>query len=232
MTRMPPFSFGSLLMLLALVSCTSGDEPADNADPAGNLQIVRGYYVFGHEVREFRPCGEEEALWVIDGTALLKSLHRELAAGTVPYSKVFVVVAGRVEAPPDEGFGADYPGAVVVEEVLYAALEGFGCDFDWNGFLYRAQGNEPFWSLEVTPAGMRLIRPGHPDLIWAGVEEITILDAVVFRATGDGTRPDVKLYIEPAPSRDTMSGAYYGLSAWLILDGEAFAGSALRGSTE
>jgi uncharacterized membrane protein len=232
MTRLHRSTLGSLLILIALVSCTSGDEPADSADPAAGPRIIRGYYVFGHEVREFRPCGEDEALWVIDQTALLKSLHFELAAGTMPYAEVFVVVAGRTGAPPADGFGADYAGAVTIEEVIYAALEGFGCDFDWSRFTYRAQGNEPSWTLEVTPAGMRLIRPGHPDLTWEGVEEITVLNAVVFRATGDDTHPGVKLYIEPGPIRDTMSGAYYGLSAKLVLDGEAFAGSALRGSAE
>ena len=86
MTRLHRSTVGSLLIIMALASCTSGDKRADDTDPAGDLQIVRGYYVFGHEVREFRPCGEEEALWVIDRTALLKSLHRELAPGTPPYA--------------------------------------------------------------------------------------------------------------------------------------------------
>ena len=231
------------LLILGLTSCTSGDGndhktrdvPPDKVDQAGavepaeDIEIVRGHYVFGHEVRSLRPCGENEALWVVDRTNLIKDLHGELAPGTVPYSEVFVAVAGRIGPPPDEGFGAEYPGALTVEEVIYVAFEGFGCDFDWSRFLYRAQGNEPFWALEVLATGMRLTRPGQPGMTWTEVSEIRREGAVIFRGAGGGL-PPVKLVIEADPSRDTMSGAYYGLSARLVLDGQTFTGHALRGA--
>jgi hypothetical protein len=36
------------------------------APGAPESQIVRGFAVHGHEVRSFRPCGSDEALWAID----------------------------------------------------------------------------------------------------------------------------------------------------------------------
>jgi len=232
-----------LVLFLGVGSCTSGDgedarsrdvpvdkvDQANAADTVGDIEIVRGHYVFGHEVRSLRPCGEDEALWVFDRTNLLKGLHGELAPGTTPYAEVFVVATGRVGPPPDEGFGADYPGAWTIDDVIYAAFEGFGCDFDWSRFLYRAQGNEPFWMLEVLPTGMRLTRPGHPDLNWTEVNQNRTEGAVIFRGIGGGN-PPVELVIEAGPSRDTMSGAYYGLSARLVLGDQIFKGHALRGT--
>ena len=112
--------------------------------------------------------------------------------------------------------------------MVYVAFEGFGCDFDWRRFLYRAQGNEPFWALEVLATGMRLTRPGQPGMNWTEVSEIRREGAVIFRGAG-GEHPPVKLVIEASPSRDTMSGAYYSLSAQLVLDENTLKGHALRG---
>ncbi len=231
-------------LLSGLNSCTSGGDTdddnrgattgdtgrTDTIMPASDLEIVRGHYVFGHEVRSLRPCGEDEALWVLDRTNLLKDLHGELTSGTTPYAEIFVVAAGRIRPPQEDGFGADYSGTLTVEDVIYAAVEGFGCDFDLSRFIYRALGNEPFWMLEVRQSEMRLTRPGHPVLMWADVNHKETEGGVVFHATG-GDRPAVELAIEKRPGRDTMSGAYFGLSATLVLDGQTFTGHALRGTT-
>jgi uncharacterized membrane protein len=235
--------FAGTVYFMATASCTSDNndarnrhgEPADKSAetgtsaPINDITIVRGHYVFGHEVRSFRPCGEDETLWVVDGTDLLRDLHTELAPKTTPYAEIFVVAAGRIGPSPADGFGADYPGALSIEKVIYAAFEGFGCDFDWGNFTYRAQGNEPFWMVDVLPSEMRFARPGHDDQTWTHVRKDQTDDAVIFHAIGED-RSTIQLVIETGPSRDTMSGAYYGLSARLILDGKTFTGSALQGS--
>ncbi len=236
-------ALAAIVVIFCLSACTSDDgdnsgnrdtasgktESAEAKASAGDLIVIRGHYVFGHEVRSFRPCGKDKALWVVDGTDLLKNLHTELAPKTPPYAEIFVVAAGRVGPSPADGFGADYPGALSIEKVIYAAFEGFGCDFDWSNFTYRAQGNEPFWMVDVLPGEMRLARPGHDDQAWTNVKKDQTGNAVIFHAIGED-RSTIQLVIEPGPSRDTMSGAYYGLSARLILDGETFTGSALQGS--
>jgi uncharacterized membrane protein len=233
-----------LVALIGLVSCTSGDggedssrdvssenvEQTEGTETAPGLQTIRGHYVFGHEIRTFRPCGQDEELWVFDRSNLLKELHEEMAPETVPYAEIFVVATGRIGPPVDEGFGAEFPGAVTVEDVIYATFEGFDCGFDWSRFFYRAQGNEPSWMLEVFEAEMRLTRPGYPDLVWADTKESRSEGTVTFHAAGGGDHPPVELVIELAPSRDTMSGAYYGLSARLVLGDQTLKGNALRGA--
>ena len=209
-------------LVVLLAPFVLGGCASENAD---ELQVTRGHYVFGHEVRSLRPCGEEEALWVIDRSGLLARLHAELTPGTEPYAEVFAMVAGRVGVPTD-GFGADYPGALAVKDILYVAFEGFGCDFDWGRFIYRAQGNEPFWMVEVRSGEMRLTRPGEPDLVWTDVTESSSARGVVIRSRN----PPVELHIGPGPGRDTMSGAYFGLSARLLVEGKTLAGNALRGT--
>ena len=228
---------------LSGVACSTGDgDDSQHRDIAvvgetergvgtadTDLAIVRGHYVYGHEVRTLRPCGASEALWVDDQTHLLRSLHDELTPGHAPYAEVFVVVAGRLGAAPETGFGADHSQSLSVEEVIYAAGEGFGCEFDWNRFRYRAQGNEPFWTLQVFGNAMRLSRPGQNDQKWTAMHESRTADTVIFQAASEnGSR--MELVIQAGPSRDSMSGAYYGLSAKLTIDAQIFTGYALRGA--
>jgi putative lipoprotein len=232
-----------LVLLPSLSSCGSrtggdsaagdvpADEPGPTADkrPASALPVVRGHYRFGHEIRELRPCGRDEVLWVVDRTGLLKILHEELITATSRDAEIFVVTAGSTGPPPAEGFGADYAGSIAVTEVFYAAFEGFGCDFDWSRFALRAQGNEPFWTLELAGNEIRLNRPGVPEWTWTGVQMSRAGEAMIIEGRPD-TLPPIRLVVEAKPSRDDMSGAYYGLSAQLELGGQSYQGNALRGS--
>ncbi|UCH84261.1 MAG: hypothetical protein JSW50_00815 [Candidatus Latescibacterota bacterium] len=232
-----------VLLLLALASCASDDDgknsnesqSADHLAMKGadasntGLETVRGHYVFGHEVRSFKPCGKDEAIWVIDSTGLLKTLYAELAPKTQPYAEIFVVANGRIGPPPADGFGADYPGSLSIVKVTYATFEGFGCDFDWNNFTYRAQGNEPFWMVDILRDELRLARPGSDDQTWTHVKKDKTDDAVIFHAIAEN-QSTIQLVIESKPGRDSMSGAYYGLSARLILDGESYTGYAIQGT--
>jgi putative lipoprotein len=224
-----------LVFLLGLGSCSSGEKadppPADAGEPASTVTtaIIRGHLIIGHEIRSLRPCGQDDELWVIDRTDLLADLHAELTAGAQPYAEVFAVVGGRTVPPPTEGFGADFAGALTVTEVLYVAGEGLDCDFAWDRFLFRAQGNEPFWTVEVLPDRMSLTRPGQDDLVWTEVRETRTEEALNFVGLGENQAP-IELIITADPGRDTMSGAYYGLSARLDFAGQSFTGNALKGT--
>jgi uncharacterized membrane protein len=167
----------------------------------GHYTIIRGHYTFGHEVRALRPCGEEEDLWVIDRTDMLPQLFRQLVGPLKGDPRISVITTGSTGPAPAEGFGAEYAGTVTIDEVVYAALEGFECDFDVTGFVYRAYGNEPFWMVEVLPGAMR----------------------------GGGGEIPATLTIEPGPGYDNMSGSYFHHKARFDLDGEIFTGAALRG---
>jgi putative lipoprotein len=207
----------SAVMALAASACGDG---------APESQIFRGLAVHGNEVRSFRPCGSDEALWAIDPQGVLWQVHNELAPGSEPYEEVFAVVAGRPGPAPTEGFGAEYPGRLDIDEVLYVAREGFGCDTDLSGFDYRAYGNEPFWNVELSAAGLRLNRLGSAAQTWADVREQTIERDVRYEADG----PPIELTLVREPCRDSMSGAYFAMSARLVLDEEELRGCALPGS--
>jgi putative lipoprotein len=196
------------------------------APAAPRTQIFRGLAVHGHEVRSFRPCGSEQALWAIDPQGVLWEIHNELVPRSEPYEEVFAVVAGRIGPAPTEGFGAEYPGLIDVDDVIYVAWEGFGCDTDMSGFDYRAYGNEPFWNVEVTSEGLRLNRLGSESQTWTAVREHTVKNGI--RYEGDGSPIELTLVHEPC--RDSMSGAYFGMSARLVLGAEELRGCALSGS--
>jgi putative lipoprotein len=203
---------------LAVASACGGDAP-------GSRQIFRGLAVHGHEVRSFRPCGSDEALWAIDPQGVLWEIHNELVPRSEPYEEVFAVVAGQMGPPPTEGFGADYPGRIEVDAVLYVAWEGFGCDTDLSGFDYRAYGNEPFWNVELSAGALRLNRLGSETRTWTDVQEQAIENGV--RYEGDG--PPIELTLVREPCRDSMSGAYFGMSARLVLGAVELRGCALPG---
>ena len=92
-----------------------------------SLQEWRGMLVWGHEVREFRSCDSEEAFWVVDETGDLWDRYREVDVGSEPYSRIFVVLRGRLEPPPVEGFGADYPATIRVCEIVSMEPETGEC---------------------------------------------------------------------------------------------------------
>jgi putative lipoprotein len=165
---------------------------------------------------------------VVDGSGRLWGLHAELAPGLEPYEEVFAVVRGANGPPPAEGFGSDYPGQIRIDELLYVAGEGLGCDFDWPRFAYRAQGNEPFWWAEVAPAGLRVGLLGEKERSWPTVRESGAAAKTLFLAEG-GPGEAATLSLLREPCRDSMSGAYYALSAVLALGERELRGCALPG---
>lgn len=225
------------LFALALAACGSdaptgqggAAPPAVGKSDSEEALVYRGHASYGHEVRSFRPCGEEDALWARDPSGYLWDLHAELAPGLEPYEEIFALVRGVEGPPPAEGFGADYPGEILVGEVLYAACEGLGCDFDWPRFRYRAQGNEPFWWAEVTPGGLRVGLLGEEDRSWPELREVSEEGRLSFIAEG-GPGSTAELRLLPEPCRDSMSGAYFGSSAVLSLGDRELRGCALPGS--
>ena len=98
-----------LLLLLPMAGC-SGDAADGEADArqAPVSEIIRGEYLFSHEVRALRPCGEEEDLWVIDPTQLLAKIYGQFVEGRTGDIRIRVVAKGRIGPPPTEGFGAGY----------------------------------------------------------------------------------------------------------------------------
>lgn len=215
------------LTALLAVSCSS-NRTEDLPDPARETRSYRGHAIYGHEVRSFRPCGWDEPLWAIEPDNLLWTLHEELTSRQEPYPEIFAVVEARETPAPVDGFGADYPGALRIEAVLYAGLEGPDCQENWSAFDYRVYGNEPFWSVEASEHRLRLSRLGSEDRLWDEISaERTAAGARYITADPSAMRAELTVTREPC--RDSMSGAYYGFSALMRIDEEDLRGCALQG---
>lgn len=214
-------------------STTAGSDGAapDASMPAAVDAVFRGHVVFGHEVRSFESCDSETLVWASDPSGRLWTLYRELATGRVPYEAVFAVVRGRLADPPDEGFGADYPGQLVVSDIDYMADEGFGCEQDWSAFAFRASGNEPFWSVSISQTGVRLSTPGEVGQPWTAVRVRTDGPIKRYDGTLDGGRA-VELEIARGACRDSMSGAFFGWTSALRLGPDVLRGCAVSGDGE
>lgn len=109
-----------------------------------------------------------------------------------------------------------------VQRVNYVPVEGFGCSFDWEGTMWQASGNEPFWTARVDEDGVTLRFPDR-DLITilAGKEP-----GPIFRGEG------VTLSFSDQQCADTMSGTDYGWIATLEFGGRSFRGCGFQGMAE
>jgi uncharacterized membrane protein len=191
-------------------------------------QIFKGYALFGHEVRSFQQCNTNEVLWAIDRRGILWQLHKELSPHQLPNIKLFAIVKGQRGPAPKEGFGADYAGSLLVEEVLYVAAEGFGCNYNWQQFSLRAIGNEPFWSVTVAADDIKVTQLGQPVADYKIVTKQQTKQGIYYQGKDMKSRL-VELAVIKKPCRDTMSGAYYGLTARLKLNGKELIGCAIPG---
>jgi uncharacterized membrane protein len=216
-----------LAVFLAAVTTGCEDRPAQLSPVPG---LFNGHFMGGHEVRSFRPCGQDDELWVIDTTGSLQGMHRELTKGRDPYQAIFTVVEGRRGLAPETGFGADYAETLQVARVLYGGIEGPDCATSWGEFSFRGQGNEPFWMVEVSTGGMRLARPGKPDLVWTRAGRERLADWIRWTGDPDASSPSIELRLTRESCRDSMSGAFFGYSAMLRFGGEAFYGCGVKGA--
>ena len=214
------------------VFACSGDSGADTAQATSirpTMTVLAGHAVFGHEVRTIRPCGEDSTLWAIDSTQLTWDVHRELSPGLEQYEEVFVVVEGSQADAPLDGFGADYDGAFNVDRVLYGATEGWGCDLDLSRFEFRLAGNEPFWTLVITDSAPELSRMDRPGQVWGEIRIETTETGLTYVGR-NGESGSLAVDLSEEPCRDSMSGAYHGYSATVMLGGEELRGCAIRGT--
>jgi hypothetical protein len=83
---------------------------------SAQTEAYRGFYVFGHEVRTFQPCGSDTVYWFRADEEISKQLrdtHQKLTLK--PYEPVYIEVQGHLTDKATEGFAADYNGQFVIE---------------------------------------------------------------------------------------------------------------------
>lgn len=90
---------------VAVVACE-----ACKGQRSGTIRMD-GWLTIGHEVRTFKPCDSNEALWSVGQSPAMKAIiaaYRQAPPDGQAYRPLFVVLAGELMDPPADGFGADY----------------------------------------------------------------------------------------------------------------------------
>lgn len=83
--------------------------------------IIAGEVVVGHEVRAIRPCGEPDASWLAGDSPALPTLmtaYHFVMSDAPAYTPLFMIITGRREQAPADGFGAQFPTAIRVSRVI------------------------------------------------------------------------------------------------------------------
>lgn len=189
-TRPTPSVWSACSLLLILFGCA---EP-----PVSSTTLVAGTLQWGTEgALYFQPCEREVELPLTDPDSLL--------GNAVRFASFY---AGRT---------AD--GGLEAQRINYLPTEGFGCGFDWDGVLWRAAGNEPFWMASVAEDGLTVQFAGEEPI----VVPVSLADQPVFRTDR------LELVFEDMMCQDTMADNRFGWTVTLTLDGSTFHGCGFQG---
>ena len=77
-------------------------------------QVLGGWVTIGHEVRSFLTCSNKTEHWLQGNSPALKEIttaYQKALPAAKPYTPLFMSLAGKVEIPPSDGFGAGYSTA-------------------------------------------------------------------------------------------------------------------------
>ncbi len=189
---------------------------------------VRGHLVWGHESRSFTECDSGREAWAINASGdELQAVYEELTS--VPYQPMFVEVRGEWVAAPDEGFAADYPEALRITKLLRAESEGFGCRLELGGVLFIANGNEPFWRLQVRADGITLRTMDASDEVLFALPERSEYAGLVTYYSKNDRDEEIRVTLERRRCVDSMSGARFAWAATVDFGGRRLAGCAAEG---
>ncbi|MET0533285.1 MAG: hypothetical protein ABW171_03590 [Steroidobacter sp.] len=242
-------------VLLTLAGCSKAPEPArPSAQPAAlppgaaapeetttdteppaesGLAIKRGIATLAADHNSFRPCGEQVDLWMVDQSEglLTRTFAGEKASDGAPL-KLYVEAYGERSTTAEDlpANATGYAGVFVMEEALYAALDGQtrGCDNPMQDYIVAARGSEPFWNAEVTETALIWRQPDEPKEISLPAPQTQDSEGAV-GYTAAGNNHQVELMIEAQACRDSTSGEYFAYAARATFDGKQFAGCARVG---
>jgi uncharacterized membrane protein len=124
-------------------------------------------------------------------------------------------------------------GDMVIKQLHRAdpPVDSPDCDEDLTGILYYARGNEPFWMLTIADTGIAFVNMADGDtLVFPYVSPEVEKEGTVFGLVGstDGQH-SLQVAVFPRECRDSMSGAYFTLTAEVVVDGYHYVGCAMKG---
>ncbi len=237
--RCRPAAALAVATLLAACGRSGGDDggaarSGEDAGPSIADAVVegtfRGMAIVDVEGRaRFEPCGSVavEALALVDSAGGdLAGAYQELVGE--PGGPLYVEVRGRVE-PAERGALSTQPARrLVVLEIRRASLQPQGCEEMLDGVVFRAMGNEPFWSVDVTPFELTLQRPGEPSIMFPFSAPRDSAGSTVYQTRApDG--PGLRLVITEERCTDSMSGFWFAYSARAVIGEETVTGCAAEG---
>lgn len=100
---------------------------AEGGALAEGERVVEGWLIIGHEVRAFEPCSDPRDHWLLGESPALQAIMRAYRAAlpaAQPYTPLFVTLAGRVDARPNDGFGAQYHAGFVATQLVQVWPKG------------------------------------------------------------------------------------------------------------
>jgi uncharacterized membrane protein len=227
--------FLALLSIVLFDYCgsntTNGSVSKNNTTPAVVQDIdYTGMYMQGSNGRTFFDCVTNQLYTVKDETRALDSLYTKLQTLRKPYDNepILVLVKGAISiAPANNGTPSNAQGILLVKKV--DSISSVGASNCCLPFEFMAFGNEPFWSLQLFPAGKNIVFSVVGDTVatLALSPAVQIMgDTKTYNTTTSDGKP-LKITIKKSETSDGMSDFIYPYEAEVILGKEKFKGVAL-----
>jgi uncharacterized membrane protein len=200
------------------------------APTESSLEIKRGTVTLAKDRTTYRPCGEKTELWLLDQTdGVLRQAFPKLPEEAAIYVEVY---GERTQTPKDIATAKGYTGALILEELLYAAQGKDGtdnCAAEAPTYVVAARGAEPFWSAEIREKEIMWRQSESPREVLMQIPDAADTEGTVsYRGVAEGY--SLEMEIEGQPCRDASSGEYFAYSARASLNGKEFNGCARVGS--
>lgn len=112
---MPTFKYWLSIAMLIVLSTLSLASAAEGT--------YSGIYVYGAEVRSFRPCNEKTDFWVSFDWAGIAMQDYYKQNKTEPYQEMYVEFRGQVLNERAGGFAEDFDGLIRISEVFKYTFE-------------------------------------------------------------------------------------------------------------
>lgn len=81
-------------------------------------KVYSGRFIFGHEVREFIPCGRSALWWQADKELVADLLEFYQLNTVKPYQAIYVQAEAKLLPAASKGFAQDYPAVLRLDKIL------------------------------------------------------------------------------------------------------------------
>lgn len=208
---MRSFVFAAAALSVSLTACQLQPQPS----PSTTTRI-QGALLSQDGLYSVLPCNSTEPIQInLPSPHTQQILERYIGQSGMPQFVDFQ--------------GARHNGSIQVHNWYRIQDEGFGCnDSDFSSLEFRVLGNEPFWSLLVTPE--------HLAFTPLDGARLQLEYAIEQHADGSfylqskGSPNEFQAWLRPQYCTDSMSGALSHLTATVELNGTTLQGCAYFGA--